>query len=103
MNQERPNIYTITVYPPQDKRGPESWSRTYGWYSTLEKAVERTEKGGDLHECLYMFLVIEEVPEGIYSLATVSAWYTWDLVRNKWVQMENPPVWAENVCNHSIG
>jgi len=57
----------------------ESYRRTFGWYSKLKDA-KRTVKinRGDLYECSYKYIVIEEFPEGVWSCGKKEWWYEWD-------------------------
>jgi len=52
--------------------------RTVGWFPFLESAQKCVEKNfGDIYECgSYPWVVIEEVPFGLYP-PTTEWWYTW--------------------------
>ena len=82
--------------PPRDSDGKLPYhantaTRCFGYFSDLARAkaaVERNEM--DLHECLYIYCVIEHLPEGIHplDLDTPPLWYGWR--ENAWTPIEAP-------------
>lgn len=54
-----------------------------------------------MEERLYNYLVIEEIKEGIHSIAEVVQWYQWDRENDHgWKEIETPKT---GFCNHAIG
>src|SRR4051812_3822448 len=54
-------------------------SRTWGWYEKFEDAEEVILKNlTDIFEYSYNYACIEEVPEGILTIAKVVQWYKAD-------------------------
>ena len=41
-----------------------------------------------IHECLYLYLVIEEYPEGVFALPKTEDWYEW--VHPCWIACSKP-------------
>lgn len=98
---------TAIAYYPEDKEKkydkPYKHTSTFGHWPDLEgaqKAVARNEGGMD--ECLYNYLVIEEVAYGVYGRiqlmdpdnpAKGEWWYKWeppDGQEGHWVPMDKP-------------
>lgn len=85
--------------------------RCFGFSPTSNMAEDWVEANScDMHECLYDFIVIEEMSHGIHCECTQIQWYTWDhdveeyscLVPDKWVKIESPD-WAKGICNWGLG
>jgi len=75
-------------------------SRIFGWFSSLNKAVEAVENNvGDIHECSYKYAIIEKSLEGL-RYAWISDydeyWYEWvgddwrESDSGKYVPIEKP-------------
>lgn len=72
--------------------------RTYGWYSKAKDAQKSVkENKGDLYECAYRYIIIEEVKEGVWAGAFKGRewWYEWNRKEKKYVPIEKP----EELCN----
>jgi hypothetical protein len=69
-------IYTITTIQDLDERfGYKGSSRCFGFYTDLDIADKQVRcNATDLHECLYLYAVIEKVEEGI-SRPTLERWF----------------------------
>ena len=110
---------TAIAYYPEDKEKrydkPYKCTQTFGHFPVVEnamRAVERNEGGMD--ECLYNYLVIEEVPYGIYGRIFSADlddpnkgewWYEWqhpDGQEGHWVKTDKP-VWIKGLIGWSIG
>jgi hypothetical protein len=71
------------------------------WYPTLEAAQEVVAaKESALDECLNTHVVIEEAPQGLWSLCTNAWWYEWQ--GGGWRQCEKP-IWAQGTINFGVG
>ncbi len=97
MNTRSKSHYTITLLLNTLSK------RTIGCFSYQEAA----EKAVPTIECesLYTYLVLEEVPTGVYQLARTVRWYRaagGNLGHPFW-QPCAPPNWARYVNNFSIG
>ena len=92
-------IYTVTgiVY-----NCPKSHCRCFGWYKVLidaEKAVD--ENRGDMNEAgYYQWVVIEEIPEGVWRSENNEIWYEWDGSSYKNVEKPNQ---FRSIVNWGIG
>lgn len=76
--------------------------RCFGYFLTLEQAITAVAcNAGNMEECYYNHLVIEEIPEGIHSVPISETWYVWN-TEIGWVPSEKPE-WSEGTINWSIG
>lgn len=76
--------------------------RCFGYFPTLEKAITAVAcNAGDMEECYYNYLVIEEIPEGVHSVPISENWYVWN-AEIGWVPCEKPE-WSIGIINWSIG
>jgi hypothetical protein len=77
-------------------------SRCFGFFDSLEKAKTAVAcNSGNMHECYYNYLVIEEISEGVHAFPISQYWYIWseDL---GWVPTTKPE-FAKGISNWSIG
>lgn len=87
------NICTITLIDSkdEDKISPEDSKRCIGWFDNTKEALDAVKANkGDMHECLYNYIVIEEVPSGVWKLVTNEVWFTWSMAREEWVPCKKP-------------
>jgi hypothetical protein len=76
--------------------------RTFGFFLDLNKAEESVKNNeGNLNECLYDFLVIEEIGEGIHSPSQQEIWYAWN--NKNWEKLNEKPEWATGTTNWALG
>lgn len=84
---------------PTDRYDPDGDHRCFGYFADKKKAIEAVEGNwGDMHECLYNHLVIEEIPEGIHAMPKNvlehkhERWYSWqgDSDTGKWTRCLRP-------------
>lgn len=83
-------------------------SRTHGYFSSLEKAIDAVERNvGGMDECLYSYCVIEPCPEGIYGFLQnkldkdETIWYKWvhpEKENGHWEKCERPEEY-KNICS----
>ena len=100
LGNKRKYIYTVTVL--KDLNIP-SGRRCFGWFSNPKKAKEAVERNGcDIHECLYMFAVVERFEDGLYSISRVTWWYKWNEKLKCYEPIEKPEE-VSNRINFGIG
>lgn len=94
-------IYTVTAI--DEIKMPPCNSRVFGWFTELEEAQEAVnENRYDLHECLYDFIVIEQISEGIHCCASKEWWYKWDREIRQFNPIEKPKE-TKFIVNWGIG
>ncbi len=77
-------------------------SRCFGYFKSLNKALNAVSKNtGNMVECFYDYLILEEIGEGIHALSKEIMWFKYDLVSNSWEKCKKPK-WAV-CCNWAIG
>lgn len=75
--------------------------RCFGYFKLLTDAINAVEKNmGSMQECLYTYLVIEEMEQGVHPISTLELWYKWE--DGKWVSCERPEEFLGTI-NFSIG
>lgn len=83
-------ITSIYLAVPENKESSTraETKRTFGFYSHPADAIEAVVTNRcNMHECLYNYLVIENIGEGIHPSAEYEEWYKWE---DKWVQCLKP-------------
>ena len=78
-------------------------SRTFGWFSSFEladKAVRTNQC--DIYECLYQYVIIEEIADGIHGPCYREWWYKWDKEDEIFESVEKP-IETKNIMNWSMG
>ena len=58
------------------------------------------ENRGDMHECLYDYIVIEKVGEGIHPIPNQEIWFAW---KDEGWQQTDKPEWSKGYIGWSIG
>lgn len=75
--------------------------RTFGFFKNISDAQSAVENNqGEMHECLYDYLVLEKIDCGIHPLAQEEIWYTWK--DERWTPCEEPE-WANATTNWALG
>lgn len=98
MKSKKP-IYLVTVIEP--RLDGINTCRCWCFFHTLNKAKKCVDNNwGEMQECKYEFLVIEEVYENSTSL-NKEWWYKWD--RNKWCKLIDKPDRFHNICCFGMG
>ena len=78
-------------------------SRTPGWYTTLEQAQGVVDNNiGDIWEFAYRWVVIEEIPSGLYPYPTREWWYRWNEGKQQYLPHKKPDHFHNSV-NFAIG
>jgi len=77
--------------------------RCFGYFADKQDALKAADENwADMHECMYNWLVIEKIPEGLHAMPEEEIWYTWDDGTKRWIHVDKP-VWTEHIINWSIG
>jgi hypothetical protein len=78
-------------------------SRVWAWYPGFAEAF-RVVDGNitDLHECLYEYAQVEDVPSGISSMPRREWWWKWDTAAGRWLKSVRPEDF-KGVIGLSIG
>lgn len=78
-------------------------SRTFGYFVRLEDAVESVNKNiGDLRECLYDYVVIEQINQGIHGETEKELWFGWNYELNCWFPRPKPSELV-GIVNFALG
>lgn len=78
-------------------------SRTFGYYADLELAKERViENACDIFEYLYLYMLIENIGEGLYSACNERWLYKFNLITREYELIEEPECMKQTV-NFAIG
>ena len=94
-------MYFITsIFEPEWPRY-DHCHRCFGYYLAEYGAREAVKDNyGQMQECLYNFLVIEKIDQGIHAIAEVVRCYEWR--DDKWTEIP-PPKFSEGIYNYAIG
>jgi hypothetical protein len=95
-------IYSEYVIEPDIYGSP--YSRCFGYFIKKEDAIKAVENNeSDLHECLYDYIVIENLKEGLYcgmEFNPSEIWFQWN--GTEWLECIKPD-FAKNIVNWAIG
>lgn len=79
-------------------------SRTFGFYANhLEALVAINENRGNMEECLYDYIVLESIDEGIHPLVKSAEWWKWDTRIKAWIYIKDSPKEYEHITNWALG
>jgi hypothetical protein len=80
-------------------------SRTFGYYSDLDIAKERViENACDIHECVYDYVLIEDIREGLYQYCDKDhRWLYKFNEETEEYEVINEPECMQNVSGFAIG
>lgn len=79
-------------------------SRCVGYFSSFEEAEEAVEENYlDLHETIYDYIVIENIPEGLYRYDQDAKWYKWNNSKERYEKIEGRPEEYSNIVGFGIG
>lgn len=99
-------MYFITVMEPPKIRRGEAYpgtSRCWGYYEDIRIARQTVvDNVTDLHEGIYHYAIIENIPPGIAQFPTEQHWFEWDEEQERYYGIDRPK-WAHKWCNFSIG
>ena len=75
--------------------------RTFGYYRGFHRAYQAVKENRcNMHECLYNFLVMERIGEGVHALAEDQQWFEWS--GKNWKPCRKP-TWARGLTNWALG
>lgn len=75
--------------------------RTFGYYHDYADALAAVrENRCNMHECLYQYLVMECIGEGVHALREKEEWFKWS--GKKWKPCKKPE-WAWGMVNWAVG
>lgn len=79
-------------------------TRTFGYLPTYREALLAVGRNdGDMHECLYDSLVIEEMPLGIHARSARRVYFEWNYNKNGWIPSNRLAKKFSNVINWAMG
>lgn len=96
-------MYFITAIAGNDNSRPgfRRPKRTFGYASELSIAQYYVnENVGSMHECLYDYIVIENIGPGIHPESKQEWWYEWN--GGRWMTCEKPD-WSLGRVNWALG
>jgi hypothetical protein len=95
-------VTSIYLAHAEDKESP--WrAEAKRTFLTEEEALDAVAQNrGNMHECLYNYLVIERTPSGIHALAESEQWYQWNETDNKWAFCTKPTM-LEGIISWAVG
>lgn len=92
------HLKTETGFVPQ----PDN-TRCFGYFIDKQVALQAADENwADMHECLYAWLLIEKIPEGLHAIPEEEIWYKWDSGLSAWLHADKPE-WSRGIINWSIG
>lgn len=95
-------MFFITVITGMSSLSDMADNRCFGYYTSLDEALERVQFGHDLEERSYNYLVIENVAEGVYPTSEEIRWFKWNENQNAWQQIDKPKE-TQHVINWALG
>jgi hypothetical protein len=85
------NAEYFTKHPP----------RTFGFYAEYSDAVVAILANTmNMHECIYDYIVLEKIGEGIHPQTEEEYWFKWN--GSKWEMCEKP-AFVCFICNFALG
>lgn len=94
---------TIFLICGMENFKPIGLKRTFGWFLKLQDAIDCVENNtGDLHECAYRYIVVEEVMEGVWGIGISERWFKFDEKQHGFYQIPKPEE-TNNIINWSLG
>lgn len=83
--------------------------RTFGYFSKLDEALKAVQENRcNMQECLYNYLVIEGIGEGIHALVEEEYWFTWEEWQHQaghcgWHRISSKPELFNGTINFALG
>jgi hypothetical protein len=92
--------------PNRDIKYLPSRSRTFGFYNFYTEAYKAIEENrGGMDECVYDYIILEYIEEGIHPMVHAVNWWMWNKTQNKW-QYLSPDYYPKEfagICNWALG
>jgi hypothetical protein len=88
---DEPKYYFITVFEKLDEKWGIKNARTFGFFTSFEKA-DSVVRGNqtDLWERLYDYAIIEEYDEGLYGWTTYREFYKYNIEEDIYEPIDEP-------------
>jgi len=78
--------------------------RTFGFYNAYHGAYKAIQDNiGNMRECLYDYLVLEYIEEGIHPAVHMTDWWQWSNSHNDWYFIGNSPEEFKGITNWALG
>ena len=98
-------IYTLTTMIG-DKGEAINGKRSWGFYHSEKKALRAIRHNfGDMDDCLYDYLVMEEYKPGVVAIAEREVWFEWASIgelSGTWIECGKPK-FSEGLVNWAMG
>lgn len=79
----------VAIHPTRGEIKTDRKTRTFGYYKGWDAAYKAVKENRcNMHECLYQYLVMEQIDEGIHALCQDEQWFKW--TRNGWKDCKKP-------------
>ncbi len=76
-------------------------TRTFGYYKGWDKAYNAVKENRcNMHECLYQYLVMECIGEGVHPLPKDEQWFKW--TGKRWKECRKPKA-LQGITNWGLG
>lgn len=96
------NYFITSIYDAPGLFVHRKARRTFGYFGNLDRAFKAVENDeGSLHECLYNYLVIEAIGEGIHAYCNEDYWFEWQ--DNHWQRISGKPELFNGTINFALG
>ena len=99
-------ISNETLHRRAEKHGirNEPRSRTFGFYDHYTEACKAIQENrGNMVECLYDYLVLEYIEQGIHPMVLKEEWWLWSEGCGRWLAMEQRPAEYAGTVNFALG
>ncbi len=94
------HVEVIATHPTGEMKTKRD-TRTFGYYKGWNKAYAAVKENRcNMHECLYTYLVMENIGEGVHALCTDEQWFKW--TGKRWKDCRKP-AWAKGMTNWALG
>lgn len=90
-------ITTVVKYNPHVKR-------TFGFYDKYQDAYKAIiENRGNMSECLYDYLIVEYIEQGIHPEVHTEEWWWWVEKNKRWENGIEKPENFKSIINWALG
>lgn len=96
------NYFITSIYDAPGLFVHRKARRTFGYYHTLDNALKAVERNyGSMQECLYNYLVVEGIKEGIHQTVSDEYWFEWK--DDHWQRISGKPGLFNGTINFALG
>jgi hypothetical protein len=86
---------------PRGEIKTKHFNRTFGYYHGWLRAYTAVKENRcNMHECLYQYLVMERIGEGVHALADYVKWFKWS--GKNWKPCRKPKMF-QGLTNWALG